>query len=83
MLIHYVLDVNPGQVIGVQPADAILVILCGWLLKRRQNQSYGCQDIFPYYSKLRNEARCTFKPCNCPYAGSECKLVGDNPFLVI
>jgi hypothetical protein len=48
MLIHYVLDVNPGQVIGVQPADAILVILCGWLLKRRQNQSYGCQDIFPY-----------------------------------
>ncbi|KAF9626087.1 hypothetical protein IFM89_030755 [Coptis chinensis] len=42
----------------------------------------GCPEIFPYYSKLKHEAHCNFRPYNCPYAGSECSVVGDIPFLV-
>ncbi|KAH9609218.1 hypothetical protein KSS87_000478 [Heliosperma pusillum] len=42
----------------------------------------GCPEIFPYYSKLKHEAVCNFRPYNCPYAGSECSVVGDIPFLV-
>ncbi|KAK2658728.1 hypothetical protein Ddye_005261 [Dipteronia dyeriana] len=44
--------------------------------------SLGCPEIFPYYSKLKHEAMCTFRPYNCPYAGSDCSVVGDIPFLV-
>ena len=44
--------------------------------------SLGCPEIFPYYSKLKHEATCNFRPYNCPYAGSECSVVGDIPFLV-
>ncbi|GAA0140825.1 ubiquitin-protein ligase [Lithospermum erythrorhizon] len=44
--------------------------------------SLGCPEIFPYYSKLKHEAMCNYKPYNCPYAGSECAVVGDIPFLV-
>ncbi|XP_021688192.2 E3 ubiquitin-protein ligase SINAT3 isoform X2 [Hevea brasiliensis] len=44
--------------------------------------SLGCPEIFPYYSKLKHEALCNFRPYNCPYAGSECAVVGDIPFLV-
>ncbi|KAL3570553.1 hypothetical protein D5086_027802 [Populus alba] len=42
----------------------------------------GCPEIFPYYCKLKHEAICNFRPYNCPYAGSECSVVGDIPFLV-
>ncbi|KAG1330441.1 E3 ubiquitin-protein ligase SINAT3 [Cocos nucifera] len=42
----------------------------------------GCPEIFPYYSKLKHEALCNFRPYNCPYAGSECSVAGDVPFLV-
>lgn len=45
-------------------------------------QSFGCQDIFPYYSKPKHEQHCTFRPYNCPYAGSECPVSGDIPSLV-
>ncbi|KAK1277376.1 E3 ubiquitin-protein ligase SINAT3 [Acorus gramineus] len=45
-------------------------------------QSFGCGGIYPYYSKLKHEAQCTFRPYNCPYAGSECSVVGDIPSLV-
>ena len=45
-------------------------------------QTLGCPDIFPYYSKLKHEAQCTFRPYNCPYAGSECSITGDIPTLV-
>ncbi|CAI9100992.1 OLC1v1038204C1 [Oldenlandia corymbosa var. corymbosa] len=45
-------------------------------------QSLGCHDIFPYYSKLKHEQSCRFRPYNCPYAGSECTLTGDIPALV-
>ncbi|XP_049398411.1 E3 ubiquitin-protein ligase SINAT5 [Solanum stenotomum] len=44
--------------------------------------SLGCPEIFPYYSKLKHEAACNFRPYNCPYAGSECAAVGDIPYLV-
>ncbi|KAJ6797158.1 putative E3 ubiquitin-protein ligase SINAT5 [Iris pallida] len=44
--------------------------------------SLGCPEIFPYYSKLKHEAQCHFRPYNCPYAGSECSVVGDIPYLV-
>ncbi|KAL0347729.1 UNVERIFIED_CONTAM: E3 ubiquitin-protein ligase SINAT3 [Sesamum calycinum] len=44
--------------------------------------SLGCPEIFPYYSKLKHEALCNFRPYNCPYAGSECPVVGDIPYLV-
>nr|CAD1822324.1 unnamed protein product [Ananas comosus var. bracteatus] len=44
--------------------------------------SLGCPEIFPYYSKLKHEAQCNFRPYTCPYAGSECSVVGDIPFLV-
>ncbi|PKU70035.1 E3 ubiquitin-protein ligase SINAT5 [Dendrobium catenatum] len=44
--------------------------------------SLGCPEIFPYYSKLKHESHCTFRPYNCPYVGSECAVVGDIPLLV-
>ncbi|XP_039845739.1 E3 ubiquitin-protein ligase SINAT5-like [Panicum virgatum] len=44
--------------------------------------SLGCQEIFPYYSKIKHEAQCNFRPYNCPYAGSECAAAGDIPYLV-
>ncbi|KAG5019206.1 E3 ubiquitin-protein ligase SINAT3 [Glycine soja] len=44
--------------------------------------SLGCPEIFPYYSKLKHETVCNFRPYSCPYAGSECSVVGDIPFLV-
>ncbi|KAK8692757.1 hypothetical protein V6N13_070364 [Hibiscus sabdariffa] len=42
----------------------------------------GCPEIFPYYNKLKHEGICNYRPYNCPYAGSECSVVGDIPFLV-
>jgi hypothetical protein len=44
--------------------------------------SLGCPEIFPYYSKLKHESLCNLRPYNCPYAGSECSVVGDIPYLV-
>ena len=44
--------------------------------------SFGCLEISPYYSKLKHEAICNFRPFSCPYAGYECSVVGDIPFLV-
>ncbi|XP_077230885.1 E3 ubiquitin-protein ligase SINAT2-like isoform X2 [Tasmannia lanceolata] len=45
-------------------------------------QDRGCHDIFLYYSKLKHEQHCHFRPYNCPYAGSECSVTGDIPTLV-
>ncbi|KAL5724608.1 RING-type E3 ubiquitin transferase [Ranunculus cassubicifolius] len=42
----------------------------------------GCLGVFPYYSKLKHEQLCRFRPYNCPYAGSECPITGDIPSLV-
>lgn len=45
-------------------------------------QNFGCVGIYPYYSKLKHESQCAFRPYNCPYAGSDCPAVGDILFLV-
>ena len=45
-------------------------------------QGFGCMGIYPYYSKLKHESQCAFRPYNCPYAGSECSVMGDIPYLV-
>ncbi|KAK8651277.1 hypothetical protein V6N13_140885 [Hibiscus sabdariffa] len=45
-------------------------------------QSLGCHDIFPYYSKLKHEQHCRFRPYNCPYSGSDCSVTGDIPTLI-
>ncbi|KAL8159472.1 hypothetical protein V2J09_001009 [Rumex salicifolius] len=42
----------------------------------------GCHDISPYYGKPKHEFNCSFRPFNCPYAGSECSVNGEIPFLV-
>lgn len=42
----------------------------------------GCQDSFPYHSRLRHEQDCRYRPYNCPYTGEECLVTGDIPFLV-
>ncbi|KAI3995564.1 hypothetical protein MKX01_023309 [Papaver californicum] len=47
-----------------------------------RHQALGCHDIFPYYSKLKHEQHCRYRPYNCPYAGSECCVTGDIPILV-
>ncbi|XP_073287066.1 E3 ubiquitin-protein ligase SINAT5-like isoform X2 [Primulina huaijiensis] len=47
-----------------------------------KHNSLGCPEIFPYYSKLKHEAICNFRPYNCPYAGSECSIAGDIQCLV-
>ncbi|KAL1828231.1 hypothetical protein DCAR_0207427 [Daucus carota subsp. sativus] len=47
-----------------------------------QYQSFGCAGIFPYYNKLNHETGCAFRPYNCPYAGSECTVIGDISYLV-
>ncbi|KAJ9697827.1 hypothetical protein PVL29_007109 [Vitis rotundifolia] len=46
-------------------------------------QIFGCHDIFPYYSKLKHEQNCQFRPYSCPYAGAECSVTGDIPLLVM
>ncbi|PSR86877.1 E3 ubiquitin-protein like [Actinidia chinensis var. chinensis] len=48
-----------------------------------QYQFLGCQDIFPYHSRLRHEQNCRFRPYNCPYAGAECSVMGNIRSLVI
>ncbi|KAK8934029.1 E3 ubiquitin-protein ligase SINAT3 [Platanthera zijinensis] len=49
------------------------VLSCGY-------SSQGCLGIFPYYSKLKHENQCRFRPYRCPFAG--CSVTGDIPFLV-
>lgn len=44
--------------------------------------TFGCPEILPYYSKLKHESACYFRPYTCPYAGSDCPVDGDIPFLV-
>jgi E3 ubiquitin-protein ligase SIAH1 len=45
-------------------------------------QNFGCLGIYPYYCKLKHESQCQYRPYTCPYAGSECTVVGDIPYLV-
>uniref|UniRef100_A0ACD5UIQ3 Uncharacterized protein n=1 Tax=Avena sativa TaxID=4498 RepID=A0ACD5UIQ3_AVESA len=45
-------------------------------------QNFGCLGIHPYYCKLKHESQCQYRPYTCPYAGSECTVAGDIPYLV-
>jgi E3 ubiquitin-protein ligase SIAH1 len=45
-------------------------------------QNFGCLGIYPYYCKLKHESLCQYRPYSCPYAGSECTVAGDIPYLV-
>ncbi|XP_077242446.1 E3 ubiquitin-protein ligase DIS1-like isoform X1 [Tasmannia lanceolata] len=45
-------------------------------------QSSGCICIHPRYNKLEHGSQCVFRPYTCPYAGSECTVAGDIPYLV-
>ncbi|KAE8735176.1 E3 ubiquitin-protein ligase SINAT2 [Hibiscus syriacus] len=56
--------------------------VCTNLMYPPIHQNLGCHDIFSYYSKLKHEQHCRFRPYNCPYAGSECSVTGDIPTLV-
>ncbi|XP_020525264.1 putative E3 ubiquitin-protein ligase SINAT1 isoform X1 [Amborella trichopoda] len=47
-----------------------------------KNRNLGCPEVLPYHSKLKHESQCTYRLLSCPYAGSECTVVGDVPFLV-
>eukprot|EP00897_Mesotaenium_endlicherianum_P008703 jgi/Mesen1/7861/ME000042S07304 len=42
----------------------------------------GCHEVLPYYSKVKHEATCEWRPFTCPYAGSDCTVTGDIPSLV-
>lgn len=46
-------------------------------------QIYGCHATFAYYSDLKHEKHCKYRPYNCPYAGADCSVIGDIPFLVM
>lgn len=37
----------------------------------------GCEEMFPYYSKLQHEEQCVYRPYECPHPGSECPFSGD------
>ncbi|CAN1128186.1 E3 ubiquitin-protein ligase DIS1 [Linum perenne] len=39
--------------------------------------SFGSVGIYPYYCKLKHESQCRCKPYNCPYAESECSVIGE------
>ncbi|KAJ3692274.1 hypothetical protein LUZ60_012624 [Juncus effusus] len=43
---------------------------------------HGCPDVHPYLTKHKHESQCAFRPFNCPYAGSDCDVVGDVASLV-
>ena len=45
-------------------------------------QNFGCLGIYPYYCKLKHESQCQYRPYTCPYAGSECTVADDIPYLV-
>lgn len=44
--------------------------------------SLGCEEMLPYYSKVKHEAECIFRPYNCPHPGSDCSVTGDVPTLL-
>ncbi|KAF8395495.1 hypothetical protein HHK36_019441 [Tetracentron sinense] len=42
----------------------------------------GCEKMLPYYSKVKHEAQCIFRPYSCPHPGSDCSIMGDVPTLL-
>ncbi|GJN07857.1 hypothetical protein PR202_ga25725 [Eleusine coracana subsp. coracana] len=91
-VIHCALDANQGFMVAVQHVDMnweLGNIRCLALEKVAASlelpckyQNFGCLGIYPYYSKLKHESQCQYRPYSCPYAGSECTVAGDIPYLV-
>ncbi|KAJ4979835.1 hypothetical protein NE237_010615 [Protea cynaroides] len=44
--------------------------------------SLGCKVILPYYSKVKHEGQCIFRPYTCPHPSLDCLVTGDVPSLV-
>ncbi|RRT75699.1 hypothetical protein B296_00010743 [Ensete ventricosum] len=42
----------------------------------------GCEEMFPYYSKLQHETRCIYRPYTCPHPGSDCPFTSDSLALL-
>nr|CAN78890.1 hypothetical protein VITISV_029417 [Vitis vinifera] len=45
-------------------------------------QSFGCLGTYPNYNKLKHESQCVYRPYYCPYAGPECTVISNIPYLV-
>ncbi|KAF7148446.1 hypothetical protein RHSIM_Rhsim03G0004500 [Rhododendron simsii] len=69
------LDLGNIRCLALEKVAASLELPCRY-------QNLGCQDVLPYYSKLKHEQNCRLRPYNCPYAGSECFVTGDIQILV-
>lgn len=69
------LDLGNIRCLALERVAASLELPCRY-------QNLGCQDVFPYYSKLKHEQNCRLRPYNCPYAGYECSVTGDIQILV-
>ncbi|XP_024020956.1 E3 ubiquitin-protein ligase SINAT3 [Morus notabilis] len=69
------LDLGDIRCLALEKVAESLDMPCKYL-------ALGCPEIFPYYSKIKHELVCNFRPYNCPYAGSDCSVVGDIRFLV-
>ncbi|XP_077242469.1 E3 ubiquitin-protein ligase DIS1-like [Tasmannia lanceolata] len=69
------LELGTIRCLALEKVMASLTLPCKY-------QSFGCIGIRPGYSKLEHESQCVFRPYKCPYAGSECTVAGDLPYLV-
>ncbi|KAI0507314.1 hypothetical protein KFK09_013440 [Dendrobium nobile] len=36
----------------------------------------GCEQMFPYYSKVVHESQCSYRPYSCPHPGQNCLFTG-------
>ena len=45
-------------------------------------RSFGCLGTYPNYNKLKHESQCVYRPYYCPYAGPECTVISNIPYLV-
>ncbi|KAK7243374.1 hypothetical protein RIF29_38168 [Crotalaria pallida] len=61
--------------LALEKLAASLIVPCKY-------QGFGCKGIYLYHNRIKHESQCPHRPYNCPYAGSECTVLGDIPSLV-